>query len=162
MEKDATLSIDGTYRYSLTRKWNPLGPSVCWVMLNPSTADADIDDPTIRRCIRFSQDWGYASMEVVNLFALRATNPKELLTHPQPIGEMNRYCVGRAMDRATRVVAAWGANKAVSRNPLRHDVEALNPFVLGVTKNLSPKHPLYVRADTKPVTIRSLVGMRCW
>jgi len=83
--RSAVLSDCGTYRYSLTRRWSP-GPLLGWVMLNPSRADALVDDPTIRRCVGFARRWGFAGIVVRNLYALRATDPRELSRHPAPVG----------------------------------------------------------------------------
>ena len=73
-EKSAIISECEQYRYELRRIWQPKKGLVCWVMLNPSIADANIDDPTIRRCIGYTAKWGYGGRVVVNLFALRATS----------------------------------------------------------------------------------------
>lgn len=80
MERAAEFSGCGRYRYSLRRRWADGGPPACWIMLNPSTADAEKDAPTIRRCIGFSKAWGHNALVVVNLFALRSTDPTALRT----------------------------------------------------------------------------------
>lgn len=140
-----------TYRYTLTRDWALGIGRVCWVMLNPSTADETADDPTIRRCIRFSQDAGYQSLVVVNLFAARTTDPKHLLAFDDPHGPVNYMALASETARADRVVFAWGAYPHLTK--LRAiDVEAMcarrdiTPYCLGTTKHGAPKHPLYVPA----------------
>ncbi len=89
----------GAYRYSLWREWDSRRPIVAFVMLNPSTADAAKDDPTIRRCASFARSWGYGSLEVVNLFAYRASEPKRLRQTPDPIGPANDDYLVDAADR---------------------------------------------------------------
>jgi hypothetical protein len=78
MKKDAKLSDDKLYRYQLSRIWDETKPKVLFIMLNPSTADADVDDPTIRRVINFAKSWNYGGVYVVNLYAFRSTDPKGL------------------------------------------------------------------------------------
>ena len=149
----ATLSPCATYRYNLWRAWDPSKERVLWVMLNPSTADASQNDPTIRRCIGFSMAWGFGSLEVVNLFALRATDPNQLSRHglEHAIGPDNDRYIQEAMKRSTMIVCAWGSHKAAgyrSGSVLdllgRHTV-----MVLGKNKNGGPKHPLYIKKSTQ-------------
>lgn len=161
MESSAILSDDGVYRYHLRRTWSSLWAkerTVCWVMLNPSTADETVDDPTIRRCMGFAKRWGYGGIEVVNLFALRATNPAELSRHPDPIGPDNSDTIRRVLGFGDvgLVVVAWGAwlDAHPHIRPPRLNVEALHrrhrtdPMVcLGLTRSGAPRHPLYVPAD---------------
>jgi hypothetical protein len=157
MERTAKLSDCGTYRYSLGRRWNEPMPERLpvldlWVMLNPSTADAEIDDPTIRRCIAFSRSWGADGLRVVNLFALRSTDPAALNRHPDPIGPRNDATL-KLLAQATRelggrIVCAWGAHPMAAVRgrmvlPLLGDA-----MCLGTTKAGAPRHPLYVRGDT--------------
>lgn len=147
MIRDAIIDATGQYRYSLCRCWEPTLPGVCWVMLNPSTADATQDDPTIRRCISFARGWGYGSLEVVNLFAYRAPLPADLRCARDPVGpENDQYLVG-ASARADLVIAAWGANGGL----LSRDRKALpllgSLHCLGTTRSGFPRHPLYRRAD---------------
>jgi hypothetical protein len=154
--KTAVISDCGTYRYLLTRTWDGSLPHVGFIMLNPSTANADTDDPTIRRCIGFAKAWGYGGIAVRNLYALRSTDPKALRGHPDPHGPDNyRYVEAAADDHLT--VCAWGANA----DPIdsRGLIDALigwggRPHHLGLTKDGFPKRPLYLRADTTPTPFR--------
>src|SRR5262245_13227298 len=110
-QSSAELSPCGRYRYALTRTWGDPKKVVCWVMLNPSTADADQDDPTIRRCLGFSRAWGAGGLVVVNLFALRATDPDQLRIAADPVGPDNDSHLSTAAF-GRLVVAAWGARGA--------------------------------------------------
>jgi hypothetical protein len=145
----AVLSADSVYRYLLTRTWREEADRACFVMLNPSTADADTDDPTIRRCIRFAEAWGFGSLTVVNVFAYRATHPRELLKASDPCGA--------TAGMAAQTIVAWGAH-ARSAPHLAEVLRAIpSPKCLGLTQCGSPRHPLYVRGDTKPVRYESQV-----
>jgi hypothetical protein len=148
MMSNAILDPSGTYRYWLFRSWDKSLPHVCFCMLNPSTADATCDDPTIRRCIGFAKAWGCGSLSVVNLFAYRATSPKELKLVPDPIGLYNYHFIQQTSHHASMTVAAWG----VHGNQLHQGQVVLpmlkNPVCLGLTSAGHPKHPLYVLQDT--------------
>lgn len=159
----AILSPDLKYRYLLGRQWNAttaprlLPKVVLWVMLNPSTADAEQDDPTIRRCISFSQMWGFDALAVVNLYALRSTNPSALKRHPDPVGPENNKIIRSALERADMVLCAWGAPQMKYLERERRVLQMIRegghaPRALGLTANGSPTHPLYIRADTQPIT----------
>lgn len=151
---EARISEDGLYRYSLHRAWGD-GPMVTWVMLNPSTADATQDDPTIRRCIGFTKSWGYNVMHVVNLYAYRSTDPKRLLEVDDPVGPDNPRLLRAVVGNSALVVAAWGAFAAkvawersrLSIESFCHD-KGVPLRCLGTTKDGAPRHPLYVKADT--------------
>lgn len=123
-------------------------------MLNPSTADAEVLDPTVRRCLGFAHDWGFGSIEVVNLFAFRATDPRDLLRAAAPVGAANDRAILDAASAADRVVVAWGAHGThlgrgaeVAGRLADNSVQTL---ALATTKGGQPRHPLYVRADTRP------------
>src|SRR5262249_12400239 len=153
MHKSAILSPCLTYRYVLTRAWDEALPLSYWIMLNPSTADASLDDPTIRRCMSFARRWGCGGIDVRNLFALRATEPRRLRggDHP-PFGPDNdKHLIALAERRPGPVVAAWGTHGALfSRGTyVTHLLaeRAVPLSCLGTTKDGHPKHPLYVRTD---------------
>jgi hypothetical protein len=144
----AVISECGHYRYRLTRRWSDAPGSVTWIMLNPSTADASQDDPTIRRCIAFSKRWGCGSLTVCNLYAYRATNPAELWTVPDPVGpENNNHLIQAGGDL---FVCAWGANAKPERaEAVLELIDGLAPVMcLGTTKGGAPRHPLYVAGET--------------
>jgi len=144
----ATFSACLAYRYSLSRQWGDDG-SVCWIMLNPSTATASVDDPTIRRCVGFSRAWGYGALEVVNLYALRSTDPAGLWKSTDPVGPQNDAAILRATQRASLVVCAWGANAKPARVAQVRELLMETPLHhLGRTKAGMPRHPLYLRADS--------------
>lgn len=161
MKMGAVLDSTGTYRYLLWREWDAIAPRVVFVMLNPSTACATTDDPTIRRCTRFAQSWGYGSVEGVNLFAYRAPYPKVLRLVPDPIGPDNDRSLLEAKQRAQIIIVAWGhhgtlGNRHQAVFPLLADKGCL--YCLGMTKAGHPRHPLYVRSDTTPVPYLMPVG----
>jgi len=148
----AVLSPCGTYRYTLDRVWDASLPTALFVMLNPSTADANVDDPTIRRCRTFATREGCGALTAVNLFALRSTNPDALTEHPDPVGPDNDLHTALALDRQPAVViAAWGAHPFA--RPRAAQVARLLAVhggrldSLGTTKQGAPRHPLYVHRD---------------
>lgn len=144
----ATAEIVGDYRYSLTRTWD-FGVTRCvFLMLNPSTADALQDDPTIRRCIGFAKREHFGGIEVLNLYAYRATNPRDMLAAADPVGpENDRILAERTVGRT--VIAAWGVNAAATRvaTVLELLPSTVKLFALGATRDGHPRHPLYVRGD---------------
>lgn len=163
----ATFSRDRRYRYTLTRILDPLMHSaracrVAFIMLNPSTADAETDDPTIRRCIGFAKRWGHDRLEVVNLFAWRATDPNELPRVVEPVGgTSNTDAIRRVAASACTVVAAWGGpysgklkQLVLARARHVHDeltAAGIEMHVLGLTKDRNPRHPLYMPYEARLV-----------
>lgn len=145
--------IDKCWRYELTRRWEK-GPTVAWVMLNPSTADAEEDDPTIRRCIGFSQREGFGALVVVNLFSFRTTDPSELglVNSACRTGLANDRHIRNAFRRASTIIAAWGGSTHAYPGRVA-DVMSYVPrkkrpvWCLGTTQNGAPRHPLYVKRD---------------
>lgn len=151
MIADAMISECGTYRWWLKRAWGS-APQACFIMLNPSTADAEKDDPTIRRCIAFARDWGFGSLIVVNLFAYRSTDKLMLRTASFPVGEFNDYYTLAAVAESAITVAAWGDFVPFRRDD---DVQRLlgkaPVYCLGKSKKGQPYHPLYLPKDLKPL-----------
>lgn len=156
----AVISDCEKYRYSLTRVWDDNKPRVLFIMLNPSTADAEKDDPTIRRCIGFAKDWGYGGIYVVNLFSRRSTNPKDLLTAPFVVGIENEKWFRRMSLLAHLVVCAWGNSAIVDKLQKRLDscwkplswIDKSKPLhYLELSNDGTPKHPLYLPKTLKPV-----------
>jgi hypothetical protein len=137
-----------TYRYLLTRIWDPTMKPAVFVMLNPSTADAMDDDPTIRRCTSFARREGAGGLVVVNLFALCSTDPRALRHHPDPVGPVNDAFIRRATAGANTVIAAWGA-AGVEHGRGTRVTETLRKGglqlqCLGQTSTGQPRHPLYL------------------
>ncbi len=165
----AVLSPCGRYRYHLRRQWGE-GLSVLFIMLNPSTADATVDDPTIRRCIGFATSWGCGALEVVNLFGLRATDPKQLFTAADPVGPDNDRWIEQAALRHEIIVAGWGSTVADHRTRFPEALrtrdrvveELIGPRLcaLDLTKGGEPRHPLYLRADLEPKRLAILRMLR--
>jgi hypothetical protein len=148
MKNAALFSPCGAYRYRLSRAWAD-GPTAAFVMLNPSTADATKDDPTIRRCIGFAKREGCGGLVVVNIFAFRATSPADMRAADDPIGPDNdEHIMDALVDADGPVVAAWGS--LGSYRGRDHDVRLLTDvplWCLGLTKAGAPRHPLYVKGD---------------
>lgn len=148
LESGATFSQSGAYRYDLWRRWSMFGKTLVFIGLNPSTADAKRDDPTVRRCIRFAQAMGYGGMVMLNLFAYRATLPSDMKQVDDPTGgpEHDQYLMKYAGEGHT-VVAAWGVHGGYRGR----DKQVLQIFgkvhCLGMTKEGFPRHPLYLKKD---------------
>lgn len=167
VRRSAEISECGRYRWWLRREWTnwlpngelaPVKGVCCFVMLNPSTADALQDDPTIRRCIGFAKSWGYHTLTVRNLFAFRATDPRELHStlHENVSGAPRNDQELIAALTADLTVIAWGAAVPVNRDTVvlrlfRETFPKKPLYCLGTTKGGYPRHPLYVRADQQPV-----------
>jgi hypothetical protein len=144
---ECRLSDDGFRRYYLDRFVASEGGSVCWVMLNPSTADATEDDATIRKVMGFTKRWGYALARVVNLFSVRGRDPRAILFAADPVGRENDWHVRDTIESSSLTVAAWGAH---GDDYPERVVEVSRFFgtkgavCLGVTKSGQPLHPLMV------------------
>lgn len=144
--------IKGKYRYVLRRVWNTSPQKTVFMMLNPSTADHLTDDPTIKKCVHFAKKIDCGSLEVVNLFAYRETDPENLknsiLSKQQLIGPENWFHVKKSLDTASTIILAWGNNAKIHRRFLDQDIiniiNKYDCYCLGLTKEGHPRHPLYV------------------
>lgn len=155
------FSEDRAYRYALWRLHEDLSQEhglVAFIGLNPSTADETSDDPTIRRCIGFSRRWGYRGFVMLNLFAVRATSPKVMKHHPQPVGPANDDAIREIVSKCETVVCCWGAHGShlgrdeAVRELLR--VPGIPLWCLGTTKGGQPRHPLYLPGNCEIVRLK--------
>jgi hypothetical protein len=163
MIRSALVSRCGNYRYMLKRIWDRRAPQsmVNFVLLNPSTADGEVDDPTVRRCIGFARRWGFGGIIITNLFGLRSTDPAALRIAPDPIGPRNDESIADAVGCAALTVAAWG----IHGHLLGRDravlalVRGLEPAIeyFGATRCGAPLHPLYLRSShsRQPFPVKS-------
>lgn len=158
MLRSAAFSRCRTFRYSLSRVWNATRPNVMFIGLNPSTADEQEDDPTVRRCVGFARKWNYGGLILVNLFAYRSTDPTGLLDADDPIGPGNDKHILASARLAERIVLGWG-NKGSWRDRDQH-VLSLLPAAncLGITKEGHPKHPLYLARSTRVRPFRGVLA----
>jgi hypothetical protein len=154
MLKDAVL--DGNYRYYLIREWDVFNPkSVVFVLLNPSTADDEQEHQTTKVCIEFAKRWGFGSLQIVNLFAYKATKPKDLKdikNYKKMVGEHNNTYIQTALQEADRIVVAWGEHGKIQNRYMDESLIKLfsnyTLFCFRVIANNQPKHPLGVDYDT--------------
>lgn len=150
MKTNAILSPDRKYRYCLTREWDSSKPNLVYILLNPSTADETINDPTISRCIDIAKYNGFGSIKVMNLFAYRATQPPDMKCQCDPVGpENDKYLLEETKDSI--ILLAWGnhgnfMNRSAAVVTLLQDKEL---FCLAKNKSGEPKHPLYIKTETK-------------
>lgn len=154
-ESSAIISECGKYRYELRRKWGEGSRLVNFIMLNPSTADGIDDDPTIRRCIGFAKSWGYDGMIITNLFAFRATKPKEMRAAGDPVGPDNMSFIGKAFAATDKSICAWGAGGKHRDADLRvmkyMIMVGRDRYALSLTKGGHPGHPLFLPGNLKPI-----------
>ena len=149
INKTANFSSCRKYRYSLSRIWDKQKKFVLFIGLNPSTADEEMDDPTIRRCSGYAQKWGYGGFMMVNLFAYRTTLPSNLKKVKYPVGSENDKYIVKLSKKADITVAAWGDNG----NLYSRDKQILslvpNLMCLKINKSGQPAHPLYLKKNLK-------------
>ncbi len=146
----AVFSRDERYRYGLWRNWNPSLGKVLFIGLNPSTADQQQNDPTIRRCIAFAQHWDCGGMLVGNLFAFRATRPPDLRKASQPVGPDNEKWLLKMASAADLVIACWGnVGSYLSQD---QSIQELFPKLhcLKLNATGTPAHPLYLQKSLRP------------
>ena len=147
----AVFSDCRKFRYALWRMWDEDKPLVMIIGLNPSTADEKVNDPTIIRCISFARSWGYGGVCVVNLFGFRATAPSELKAYHAPIGRYNDEWVREIAKDSALKVAAWG-NHGKFLNRSDDFLLSLDKLhCIQMNKSGEPSHPLYLKAELKPV-----------
>lgn len=151
MKRSANFSRCRTYRYALWRSWDEHKPYAMIIGLNPSTADEVEDDPTLIRCINFAKSWGYGGVCMTNLFAYRATDPNDMKAAADPVGASNNRWLTRLAKEAGIVVAAWGNDGSYLNRASQIKNKIPNLYCLKMNKSGEPAHPLYLRAELKPV-----------
>lgn len=157
--RTAQISHDGKYRHTLQRVWDSNKPTVMFMMLNPSTADAEKDDPTIRRCINFAKSWGYGSLYVGNLYDYRSTDPRQLLLAEKPFSSFNESYLQDMAHNCDKVIAAWGNNHIVEvlkmkfkdYLPLKKEMRDKLYYLDLCKGGECPKHPLYLKKELTPI-----------
>jgi len=153
MNTGAKFSEDRVYRYLLWRKWSDF-PCAMFIGLNPSTADENVDDPTIRRCVSFAKSWGCGGIHMLNLFAFRATKPEEMKKADDPYGPDNEDFLKTNLLISDPVVACWGIHGAFKNRAV--EIRKLLPSLkcFGLTKAGHPRHPLYLSKETRLIDFK--------
>ena len=151
MQRSAVLSTDREYCYRLERTWNARLKRVLWVTLNPSTADEVVDDQTVKRCIAFSDAWGFGGLVVGNLFALRSADPSVVVRHHDPVGPENDGHLLSMAEECSVVVAAWGGSLVGEdvfhlRERAVRKLLAGRMMCMGITYQARPRHPSRMKA----------------
>jgi hypothetical protein len=165
-EREAVMSGCGKYRYLLRRRVGRSHRVATIIMLNPSTADAVKDDPTIRRCMGFARLWGCGRLQVVNLFALRSRDPEAIRQAADPVGPENEDHIRRAIETAGRgpIVCAWGVRGGYWDRDLAVlgllQQLGVRPLALAVTRGGHPRHPLYAPYTRRLVTLERVSPSR--
>jgi hypothetical protein len=150
IEKGAVLSSCKTYRYQLWRIWDDTKPKVMFLMLNPSTADANEDDATIRKCTRYAARWGYGGFYVGNLYGFRSKDRSVLKSVLNPIGKDNEMNLLELSKKCDKIVCAWG-NEEGRPERIFSKFKNLHYLKINKDKENSPSHPLYLNGDLIPV-----------
>ena len=155
--RGARFSDDGVYRYNLWRIRGDGAKGVLgFIMLNPSTADAENDDPTIARCLKRAFMLGFDGIEIGNLYAYRATDPKKMKAADDPVGTENDKELAKIASRCDMIILGWGNHaEPIRAKEVMEELRGVNSrlFCLGMTKSGQPKHPLYVGYDVEPIRI---------
>ncbi|WP_163528832.1 DUF1643 domain-containing protein [Halobacillus ihumii] len=143
------------YRYLLECVFDDSKDRIMFVMLNPSTADSDICDTTLNRCVNFTKSWGYGGMYIVNLFALVSKSPEILLTHRDPVGVENDRYILEAAEKSKTIILAWGEKFTSIRNRKVEVLQMLQGYNLHCIKKTKngkhPRHPLFLKKDLTPI-----------
>lgn len=166
---EAALSVDRLYRFELRRtlpQSTVEGYKLLFVMANPSTADHIIDDPTIRRCKGFARAWGFEHLIVANVNPYRTPRADQVVIPEERVLHTNDYFLDKLACEADYICCAWGAIAPASLVKRAWSIISDKPdkeiVALGLTKNGSPRHPLYIKADVRPVRIRPDLNKKQW
>ena len=151
IDNGAIFSNCRKYRYTLWRTWDASKPKIMFLGLNPSTADEINNDPTVTRCINYSKSWGYGGMYMMNIFAFRTTYPIELKKAKKPIGIDNNKWIKEISLSVDKTIGAWGNDGAFLNRSADIKKIVKNLYCLKVNSSGEPSHPLYLKANLKPI-----------
>jgi len=155
MDNECVFSDDRKYRYTLHHEWCPNKPTAAFIGLNPSTADEQELDPTLRRIRGFCESWGFGSFTMLNLFAFRATDPRDMKSAVDPIGPMNDDMIVKTCMSCNMIIACWGNHGSFMGRSKRTKSmltnHRFNVSYLKMTKAGEPSHPLYLSKSLKPI-----------
>jgi len=149
LDKAAVISDCGKYRYALFRKWKESAPTVAFIGLNPSTADGETDDATIRRCVSFADSWGFGALCMLNLFAFRATDPKDMKNASDPVGPLNDSMLNHFAKLSEVRVAMWGSHGSYIGRAAAIGTKLGTLQCFKINADGSPAHPLYLPKSTE-------------
>lgn len=150
-KQGAVFSPCRSYRYALHRFWD-IGPRVCFIGLNPSTATESVNDPTVTRCISYAKRWGYGGMYMLNIFAYRATDPKMMLIQQDPIGPENDFYLKEVANKVSFRVACWGNHGEYLGRGMQVKKMIKNLHWLKMNNTGQPAHPLYLSQTLQPIS----------
>lgn len=147
------FSSNRKYRYVLQRIWNLNKPALMVIGLNPSTANEHKNDRTVTRCINYAKKWGFGSLYMMNLFAYRSTNYKNMINHHQPIGIYNNFWIDKVAKRSGLILCAWSNHGGYldQDKKIKQTLKNRNLYCLNINNSGQPKHPLYCHGDLQPV-----------
>ena len=152
IDSGANFSKCRKWRFDLWRIWDKTRPYCLFIALNPSTADEIKNDRTVTRCENFAKKWNYGGLWVCNIFAFRATFPKDMKSAPDPVGPGNDQAILKAAENSGIIICSWGndGNHKGRGEQVVNLLQGLNLYCLSTTKENNPSHPLYIHGDTLP------------
>lgn len=159
--KGALFSSCRRWRYLLWRVWDTSRVYCNFIMLNPSTADEEHDDPTITRCVDYARKWDYGGLVVSNIFAYRSSDPYDIMLQDNPVGNGNDGVIVEAASSAGLVVCAWGNSGAMRKRSVEivelMKAAGIRLYCLSRNKSGEPSHPLYQKTQTTPIPLEPIV-----
>eukprot|EP01084_Bolivina_argentea_P270830 460612_1 len=151
IERGAIFSQDSQYRYALHRIWDDSKKKVMFIGFNPSTADGQIDDATVKKLIKYCKLWDYGGLYICNLFAFVAKNPLDIDECEHPIGSSNDYYLQKYSVKSDKIIVMWGRQGAFYNNRIQNVLKifTMRIYCFKLTKNKQPYQPLYLPLNTQ-------------
>lgn len=153
MLRKAIISEDTNYRYELSRVFDETKPMIVFIGLNPSTADANIDDPTIKKCLNYAKNWWYGWFYMWNLFAYRATEPKNMMKVFDPIWKENDIYLKSIFEKGEKIICCWWEYGTFQNRAQEVLKNIPTPYYLKLNKSGQPGHPLYLKWNLEPTLL---------